>query len=115
MEAKAERYHSLTSLGFDVYLAFAAILSGRLRLDSWIGATLLSSSFRRTPRPVVTPSPVISARVYGSRFVGHRFRNPFTRSIRRSRGWALAWNLRGAVTCDGGLGWNHSRRGKPAL
>ena len=41
LERKSERYHSLTSLGFDVYLAFAAIfvLAGCVS-NSWIGATL---------------------------------------------------------------------------
>lgn len=41
LERKGERYHSLTSLGFDVYLAFAAIfvLAGCVS-HSWIGATL---------------------------------------------------------------------------
>jgi Na+/H+ antiporter NhaD/arsenite permease-like protein len=41
LERKSERYHSLTSLGFDVYLAFAAIfvLAGCVS-HSWIGATL---------------------------------------------------------------------------
>jgi Na+/H+ antiporter NhaD/arsenite permease-like protein len=41
LERKSERYHSLTSLGFDVYLAFAAIfvLAGCVS-HSWIGAML---------------------------------------------------------------------------
>jgi Na+/H+ antiporter NhaD/arsenite permease-like protein len=41
LERKKERYHTLTSLGFDVYLAFAAIfvLAGCVS-NSWIGATL---------------------------------------------------------------------------
>jgi hypothetical protein len=41
LERKAERYRTLTSLGFDVYLAFAAIfvLAGCVS-HSWIGATL---------------------------------------------------------------------------
>lgn len=41
LERKSERYHSLTSLGFDVYLAFAAIfvLAGCVS-HSWIGNTL---------------------------------------------------------------------------
>jgi Na+/H+ antiporter NhaD/arsenite permease-like protein len=41
LERKSERYHSLTSLGFDVYLAFAAIfvLAGCVS-HSWIGAIL---------------------------------------------------------------------------
>ncbi|HVF71600.1 MAG TPA: SLC13 family permease [Chthoniobacterales bacterium] len=41
LERKSERYHSLTSLGFDVYLAFAAIfvLAGCVS-HSWIGASL---------------------------------------------------------------------------
>jgi Na+/H+ antiporter NhaD/arsenite permease-like protein len=41
LERKKERYHSLTSLGFDVYLAFAAIfvLAGCVS-HSWIGNTL---------------------------------------------------------------------------
>jgi Na+/H+ antiporter NhaD/arsenite permease-like protein len=41
LERKSERYHSLTSLGFDVYLAFAAIfvLAGCVS-HSWIGAVL---------------------------------------------------------------------------
>lgn len=41
LERRSERYHSLTSLGFDVYLAFAAIfvLAGCVS-HSWIGATL---------------------------------------------------------------------------
>jgi hypothetical protein len=40
-ERKSERYHSLTSLGFDVYLAFAAIfvLAGCVS-HSWIGHVL---------------------------------------------------------------------------
>lgn len=41
LERKADRYHTLTSLGFDVYLAFAAIfvLAGCVS-HSWIGVTL---------------------------------------------------------------------------
>ena len=41
LERRAERYHTLTSLGFDVYLAFAAIfvLAGCVS-HSWIGQTL---------------------------------------------------------------------------
>lgn len=41
LERKSERYRTLTSLGFDVYLAFAAIfvLAGCVS-HSWIGATL---------------------------------------------------------------------------
>lgn len=41
LERKKERYSTLTSLGFDVYLAFAAIfvLAGCVS-NSWIGATL---------------------------------------------------------------------------
>jgi Na+/H+ antiporter NhaD/arsenite permease-like protein len=41
LERKTERYHTLTSLGFDVYLAFAAIfvLAGCVS-HSWIGHTL---------------------------------------------------------------------------
>ena len=41
LERKSERYHSLTSLGFDVYLAFAAIfvLAGCVS-HSWIGEML---------------------------------------------------------------------------
>jgi Na+/H+ antiporter NhaD/arsenite permease-like protein len=41
LERKTERYHSLTSLGFDVYLTFAAIfvLAGCVS-HSWIGDTL---------------------------------------------------------------------------
>ena len=41
LERKKERYHTLTSLGFDVYLTFAAIfvLAGCVS-QSWIGATL---------------------------------------------------------------------------
>jgi Na+/H+ antiporter NhaD/arsenite permease-like protein len=41
LERKKERYHTLTSLGFDVYLTFAAIfvLAGCVS-SSWIGATL---------------------------------------------------------------------------
>ncbi|PZR70974.1 MAG: hypothetical protein DLM73_16645 [Chthoniobacterales bacterium] len=41
LERKQERYHSLTSLGFDVYLAFAAIfvLAGCVE-HSWIGLVL---------------------------------------------------------------------------
>jgi Na+/H+ antiporter NhaD/arsenite permease-like protein len=41
LERKNARYHTLTSLGFDVYLAFAAIfvLAGCVS-HSWIGATL---------------------------------------------------------------------------
>ena len=41
LERKTERYHTLTSLGFDVYLAFAAIfvLAGCVS-HSWIGNTL---------------------------------------------------------------------------
>lgn len=41
LERKQDRYHTLTSLGFDVYLAFAAIfvLAGCVS-NSWIGFTL---------------------------------------------------------------------------
>ena len=41
LERKNDRYHTLTSLGFDVYLAFAAIfvLAGSVS-HSWIGHTL---------------------------------------------------------------------------
>jgi len=41
LDRKSERYHTLTSLGFDVYLAFAAIfiLAGCVS-NSWIGVSL---------------------------------------------------------------------------
>jgi hypothetical protein len=41
LERKKDRYHTLTSLGFDVYLTFAAIfvLAGCVS-NSWIGVTL---------------------------------------------------------------------------
>jgi Na+/H+ antiporter NhaD/arsenite permease-like protein len=41
LERKRDRYHTLTSLGFDVYLAFAAIfVLATCVSHSWIGATL---------------------------------------------------------------------------
>jgi Na+/H+ antiporter NhaD/arsenite permease-like protein len=54
LERKSERYHSLTSLGFDVYLAFAAIfvLAGCVS-HSWIGATLFQQLIAAKAAPWV--------------------------------------------------------------
>jgi Na+/H+ antiporter NhaD/arsenite permease-like protein len=54
LERKKERYHTLTSLGFDVYLAFAAIfvLAGSVS-HSWIGATLYNQLIAAKAAPWV--------------------------------------------------------------
>lgn len=54
LERKSERYHTLTSLGFDVYLAFAAIfvLAGCVS-HSWIGNTLYQQLLAANAAPWV--------------------------------------------------------------
>lgn len=54
LERKNSRYHTLTSLGFDVYLAFAAIfvLAGCVS-NSWIGATLYQQLIAANAEPWV--------------------------------------------------------------
>lgn len=54
LERKADRYHTLTSLGFDVYLAFAAIfvLAGSVS-HSWIGVTLYEQLIKADAAPWV--------------------------------------------------------------
>lgn len=54
LERKNHRYHTLTSLGFDVYLAFAAIfvLAGCVS-NSWIGATLYQQLIAANASPWV--------------------------------------------------------------
>ncbi len=54
LERKAHRYHTLTSLGFDVYLAFAAIfvLAGCVS-NSWIGVTLYKQLIAANAAPWV--------------------------------------------------------------
>ena len=54
LERKKERYHTLTSLGFDVYLAFAAIfvLAGCVS-HSWIGHTLYQQLIAANAAPWV--------------------------------------------------------------
>lgn len=54
LERKNQRYHTLTSLGFDVYLAFAAIfvLAGCVS-NSWIGATLYQQLIAANAAPWV--------------------------------------------------------------
>lgn len=54
LERKNSRYHTLTSLGFDVYLAFAAIfvLAGCVS-NSWIGATLYQQLIAANAAPWV--------------------------------------------------------------
>ncbi|HEY7784335.1 MAG TPA: SLC13 family permease [Pyrinomonadaceae bacterium] len=54
LERRRDRYHTLTSLGFDVYLAFAAIfvLAGCVS-NSWIGATLYQQLIHAQAAPWV--------------------------------------------------------------
>jgi Na+/H+ antiporter NhaD/arsenite permease-like protein len=54
LERKKSRYHTLTSLGFDVYLAFAAIfvLAGCVS-NSWIGVTLYKQLIAANAAPWV--------------------------------------------------------------
>ena len=54
LERKNSRYHTLTSLGFDVYLAFAAIfvLAGCVS-NSWIGVTLYQQLIAANAAPWV--------------------------------------------------------------
>ncbi|HEX7176894.1 MAG TPA: SLC13 family permease [Pyrinomonadaceae bacterium] len=54
LERPKERYHTLTSLGFDVYLAFAAIfvLAGCVS-HSWIGSTLYNQLIAANAAPWV--------------------------------------------------------------
>jgi Na+/H+ antiporter NhaD/arsenite permease-like protein len=54
LERKSSRYHTLTSLGFDVYLAFAAIfvLAGCVS-HSWIGASLYQQLIAANAAPWV--------------------------------------------------------------
>ncbi len=54
LERKSERYHTLTSLGFEVYLSFAAIfiLAGCVS-NSWIGSTLFDQLIAAKAAPAV--------------------------------------------------------------
>jgi Na+/H+ antiporter NhaD/arsenite permease-like protein len=54
LERKSERYHTLTSLGFDVYLAFAAIfVLAECVSHSWIGNTLRQQLIAASAAPWV--------------------------------------------------------------
>ncbi len=54
LERKSERYHTLTSLGFEVYLSFAAIfiLAGCVS-NSWIGVSLFEQLIAAKAAPAV--------------------------------------------------------------
>ena len=54
LERKSERYHTLTSLGFEVYLSFAAIfiLAGCVS-NSWIGVSLFEQLIAAEAAPAV--------------------------------------------------------------
>lgn len=99
LERKSERYHSLTSLGFDVYLAFAAIfvLAGCVS-HSWIGAML----FQQLIAAKAAPWVIAVTGYFGTTFTeAASWATAVSHSIQQlDPGHAAAWALGGGI-CAG--------------
>lgn len=99
LERRSERYHSLTSLGFDVYLAFAAIfvLAGCVS-HSWIGATLYQQLIAAKAAPWV----IAVTGYFGTTFTeAASWATAVSHSIQQlDPGHAAAWALGGGI-CAG--------------
>jgi Na+/H+ antiporter NhaD/arsenite permease-like protein len=99
LERKSERYHSLTSLGFDVYLAFAAIfvLAGCVS-HSWIGAVLYQQLIAAKAAPWV----IAVTGYFGTTFTeAASWATAVSHSIQQlDPGHAAAWALGGGI-CAG--------------
>jgi len=99
LERKSERYHSLTSLGFDVYLAFAAIfvLAGCVS-HSWIGAMLYQQLIAAKAAPWV----IALTGYFGTTFTeAASWATAVSHSIQQlDPGHAAAWALGGGI-CAG--------------
>ena len=99
LERKSERYHSLTSLGFDVYLAFAAIfvLAGCVS-HSWIGATL----FQQLIAAKAAPWVIATTGYFGTTFTeAASWATAVSHSIQQlDPSHAAAWALGGGI-CAG--------------
>jgi len=99
LERKSERYHSLTSLGFDVYLAFAAIfvLAGCVS-HSWIGAMLYQQLIAAKAAPWI----IAVTGYFGTMFTeAASWATAVSHSIQQlDPGHAAAWALGGGI-CAG--------------
>jgi Na+/H+ antiporter NhaD/arsenite permease-like protein len=99
LERRSERYHSLTSLGFDVYLAFAAIfvLAGCVS-HSWIGAVLYQQLIAAKAAPWV----IATTGYFGTTFTeAASWATAVSHSIQQlDPGHAAAWALGGGI-CAG--------------
>ncbi|MEY2549896.1 MAG: hypothetical protein QOG12_40, partial [Verrucomicrobiota bacterium] len=99
LERKSERYHSLTSLGFDVYLAFAAIfvLAGCVS-HSWIGAVLYQQLIAANAAPWV----IATTGYFGTTFTeAASWATAVSHSIQQlDPSHAAAWALGGGI-CAG--------------
>ena len=99
LERKSERYHSLTSLGFDVYLAFAAIfvLAGCVS-HSWIGQLLQDQLVAAKAAPWV----IALTGYFGTTFTeAASWATAVSHSIQQlDPGHAAAWALGGGI-CAG--------------
>jgi Na+/H+ antiporter NhaD/arsenite permease-like protein len=99
LERKSERYHSLTSLGFDVYLAFAAIfvLAGCVS-HSWIGAILYQQLIAAKAAPWI----IAVTGYFGTTFTeAASWATAVSHSIQQlDPGHAAAWALGGGI-CAG--------------
>jgi Na+/H+ antiporter NhaD/arsenite permease-like protein len=99
LERKSERYHSLTSLGFDVYLAFAAIfvLAGCVS-HSWIGAMLYQQLIAAKAAPWI----IAVTGYFGTTFTeAASWATAVSHSIQQlDSGHAAAWALGGGI-CAG--------------
>jgi Na+/H+ antiporter NhaD/arsenite permease-like protein len=99
LERKSERYHSLTSLGFDVYLAFAAIfvLAGCVS-HSWIGAVLYQQLIAAKAAPWV----IAATGYFGTTFTeAASWATAVSQSIQQlDPSHAAAWALGGGI-CAG--------------
>ena len=99
LERKSERYHSLTSLGFDVYLAFAAIfvLAGCVS-HSWIGEVLQQQLIAAKAAPWM----IAVTGYFGTTFTeAASWATAVSHSIQQlDPGHAAAWALGGGI-CAG--------------
>ena len=99
LERKSERYHTLTSLGFDVYLAFAAIfvLAGCVS-HSWIGNTL----FQQLIAAKAAPWVIAVTGYFGTTFTeAASWATAVSHSIQQlDASHAAAWALGGGI-CAG--------------
>ena len=99
LERRSERYHSLTSLGFDVYLAFAAIfvLAGCVS-HSWIGAVLYQQLIAAKAAPWI----IATTGYFGTTFTeAASWATAVSHSIQQlDPSHAAAWALGGGI-CAG--------------